>query len=71
MPDPTPNPTQPSHLIRGRSRQEVAKAMGITLQEVTALETRALLKIGSALKTSILADPDLCEILNLSHKKNH
>lgn len=69
MPDLTPKTAQPSHIIRGRSRHEVAKAMGLTLQEVTAIETRALLKIGSALKTSILADPDLCEILNLSPQK--
>ena len=38
-------PTQPSTALPGRSRQEVAKALGVSPAEVAQIEQLALLKL--------------------------
>ena len=43
-----PIPTAASRMLPGRSRQEVAKALGYTVAEVAAIETLALLKCRAA-----------------------
>ena len=55
--------TKPLPLIPGRSRAEVAKALGMTVAEVANIERAALLRIGAAIKLIALTTPEILAII--------
>lgn len=65
---PTPKPTEPdtSRIIRGMSRRDVAKAMGMSVRTVEAIEQ----KFSTALLDALKADPETRHLIPRQHRKS-
>jgi|GEM_PF-5765982 len=58
-----PIPTAASRTLPGRSRQEVAKAMGVSVAEVARIETLALLKCRAACERRAMSLSDFLSLI--------